>query len=108
VFRLTEAAEAGWWCESDAQHPDNCALSAIREDSEDDGSTGEPEPTTPLSTHSYQEPPADIPMTHLAEQVDTITIESEPIQVRVTMTEAPAAVANLAIREGGPLSLIAG
>jgi hypothetical protein len=47
-------------------------------------------------------------MTHLAEQVDAITIEPEPIQVRATMTEAPAAVANLVIREGGPLPLIAG
>jgi hypothetical protein len=103
AFRLNEAAGAGWWHESDAQHLNNRALNAIREDSEDNGSTGEPEPMTPMSTHSYQEPPANTPMTHLAEQVDAITIEPEPIQVRATMTEAPMAVANLAIRGGGPL-----
>jgi hypothetical protein len=87
---LREDPEVGWWRETDAQHPNNRALSAPRSAPGIEDDTDEPDEEI-RSPASYQQQNNATPYTELA----------EGIQVMTTMTE-PVAV-NTAFRNEGPL-----
>jgi hypothetical protein len=87
---LREDPEVGWWRETDAQHPNNRALSAPRSALGIEDNTDEPDEEI-RSPASYQQQNNATPYTDLA----------EGIKVMATMTE-PVAV-NMAFRNEGPL-----